>query len=238
MERLHQMATVPGLALVVGAALWGCGDSTFFADDSSEPSQFPRSFDSSTESGPDARPPLDDRPEFRRQGEQRPSGEIPRSGDVEPSRGIPFEDSRGSNDLEDSTQSPPQFLREPIVSRTSEHGELVVENVIETSIPYAAYIHVHDRGVLFVPLDSVGPGEAEIVPAPKESPDEVVERLKRALTESGYSDDRAETIVERKRGELFGQHGSRVGFVSPDSWVEQSGQGPLGGVVAPAPPWK
>lgn len=225
MRRTYRMASGLGFGIWFALVGLGCGDASFFEETESETVPVVERDDSADES--DA-------------GDQTSEETF----DEEETT-----DEESSAELEEtsveSAPEPPKLERDEfpaldraVEARIEDARRLSVENLLETAIPHAAYIHVHSGGVLYIPLYQLQPGETEFAPAPKESPDRVVERMIHGLERAGYSSERAEELVERRREELFETHGSRVAFLAPDTWVERTGGPRLDREAAPAPPWR
>lgn len=219
MRRTYRMASGLGFGIWFALAGLGCGDASFFEESESETVPVVERDDSADESD---------------------------SGDQTSEETT---DEKSPAELEETTvesaPEPPKLDRDEfpasdgaVEARIEDARSLAVENLLETPIPHAAYIHVHSGGVLYIPLYQLQPGETEFAPAPKESPDRVVERMIDGLERTGYSRERAEELVERRREELFETHGSRVAFLAPDTWVERTGGPRLDREAAPAPPWR
>jgi len=242
MRRTVRTMAVVGWLVALGTGLWACGDSAFYDEQPEEGVATGGSGGDSLGSGVSVarRIPADGpRVDFGERSRSRDSeGEMPRSFPEAVSDSYAAFESEAVEAIRSAEELPGSVFETPVEPRLNEDGRLVVENLLQEPVPHSAYIHVHSGGVLYIPLDELEPGVTEIMPAPKESPGRVVERMRNALVEAGYGERRAERLVERNRKQMFERHGSRVGYVAPQDWVRGDFRTPLGGVGAPPPPWR
>lgn len=221
-------------------AAWGCGEGEFF--------------EGSEETGPVFVESLETESERQPGGGSEPSDGEQVGGSVEDSVGPLTErrlESVGEGDWRERDRYGASVVGESVGEAPLEilearggsvdFGEpiAVVRNVIETAVPHAMYVYVHDGGGTMTSFESVQPGEIqEFVPAPKEDPRRFVrdnsEVLVEKLVDTGVERGAAEQMVEERAGRFFREHGRRVLYIAPNDWTEATGDRALGAVEVAA----
>lgn len=217
-------------------AAWGCGESEFFEGNGERGPVFVESLEAESEAqtGGGLESNGGEQVEGRFEGTVGPG--------TDPALGAVGEQERSEQRRYETSRAVPSVGEAPLEvlearGEAVEFGETiaVVRNVIDTAIPHAMYIYVHDGGGTVTSFESVQPGEIqEFVPAPKENPGRFVRHnsdvLVEKLVDAGVVRGEAERMVEEQAGRLFREHGRRVLYVAPNDWTEATGDRAFGAV--------
>lgn len=212
------------LAVLGALALTGCGDQSFFEPEASDD---PPVVEKPEEPAGDEGSESDEPSEAETAAQTYPTTELP---------------SRTTSSVEDI----PEMQFHPIRSWVDDKDEVAVENLLDRPVPFVAHVYVHSGGVLLGRVSGGGRlggldanARARFMPAPKESPELVKDKIEQELVDRGYDRSEAKRLLEKQGEALFEQHGARAVYIAPDRWVNaRDDRVALGAASAPPPTWR